>query len=133
MDEREADVALARVDAVAVGLRHVAPGQRPDGRLAPQTLRGLDPISDVEPQEEAAGWTVEPETPLEDGLRGIDLLAIARPILGDVILVAPQRGGGGLDRQRDLACAVIAQAQETGNQLRIARDEAGAQRGGARA
>src|SRR5260370_5183993 len=105
--ERHADIALARVLA-AGRARDIGAGQRAHARLAPQRLRRLLAIADIEPQEEPAGRAVEAEAPAERLLGAGEFAAIERPVRLAMRLVLPQLGGGVRQRQRALCAATAA-------------------------
>src|ERR1700732_1009032 len=64
VDERDADIALARILA-AGRARDIGAGQRAPAALAPQRLGRPLAVADIEPQKEPAGRAIEAEAPAE--------------------------------------------------------------------
>src|SRR4051794_4085354 len=132
MHDRDADVARARIVAARGGSRRIAARQHADGRFTPKTQRRCLAVADIEPEEEPALRPVKPESAGERGIGNVEFASVAGAVLLDMRLVAPQCRRRGLDRQRHLTAAIIAQVLEMSDQGWIAGDEPGAQPGRAR-
>src|SRR5579884_54856 len=109
MDDREPDVTVARVDPAIRRACGVAARQYANRRLAPQPQRRRLAVADLQPQEEPALRPVEAVAAAEHRLGEVEFAAVERAVLLDMRLVAPQRRGRRLDRQRHLAPAIAAQ------------------------
>lgn len=127
MDKSDTDEPVARVAAVSAGAAEIGARQNADRGIPPEPDRGVLAVADLQPQEKAAGGTVEAGAAVERPLGQIDLGPIAIANRHGVRLVGPKRRGGRQDRQWRGAGCVGAQPLHHRDDGPVAGNEAGAQ------
>src|SRR5439155_1013931 len=80
MDDRQANIASARIVPAVGSPRRIAPGQDPDRRIAPQPQGCCLAVADIEPQKEAARRPVKPESAADRRLGDVEFAAVARAV-----------------------------------------------------
>src|SRR5262249_43715841 len=129
VNERDADVALAWIDAGLVGATHISAGQHADAGFGPQPPGRRLAIADVEPQKESPGRPHESELLAEDFRGRLEICAVSLASLLDVSLVAPQGGRGGQDWVGHGDAAIVDELGVSLDQPGIAGDETRSQAG----
>ena len=129
VDQCDPNKAPPRVAAIGVGLGEIFAGQNADARFLPQVLSRCRAVADVEPEVERPTRSSRAKCATEYLQRHIEFFAVQRAALFDMIFVAPQRLRRVHHRQRQLRTAILAQAQQQRDEIRVTGDEAGAQAG----